>query len=68
VTADSDRLPDDTETLKAMLVAERAARIAAEALAEDLAAQSRARTLEIERLKFLIGKPPVSAAWTTLGR
>jgi transposase len=56
VTAASDRLPDDAETLKAMVVAERAARVAAEARAEDLAAESRARTLEIERLKFLIAK------------
>ena len=42
-------LPDDVETLKALLLAERAARVSAEA-------QARIRALEIEQLKFTIAK------------
>jgi transposase len=49
VTSTSDPLPDDIETLKAMLLAERAARLSAEA-------EARGRALEIEQLKFLIAK------------
>jgi transposase len=44
-----DSLPDDIETLKAMLVAERAARAAAEA-------EARSRALLIEKLKYTIAK------------
>ena len=44
-----DSLPDDVTTLKAMLRAERAARLAAEA-------EAQARTLLIEKLKFTITK------------
>ena len=49
MTSASDPLPDDIETLKAMLLAERAARMSAEA-------QARTRALEIEKLKFTIAK------------
>jgi transposase len=44
-----DSLPDDVATLKAMLLAERAARTAAEAASQALA-------LMIEKLKFAIAK------------
>src|SRR3954470_10142910 len=44
-----DSLPDDVITLKAMLRAERAARLAAEA-------EAQARTLLIEKLKLMIKK------------
>jgi transposase len=44
-----DSLPDDVAILKAMLLAERAARTAAQA-------EAQARTLEIEKLKFAIAK------------
>jgi transposase len=44
-----DSLPDDVATLKAMLLAERAARTAAEAASQTLA-------LMIEKLKFAIAK------------
>lgn len=44
-----DSLPDDVTTLKAMLHAERAARLAAEA-------EAKARTLLIEKLKLTIKK------------
>jgi transposase len=44
-----DSLPDDLNTLKAMLRAERAARLAAEA-------EAQARTLLIEKLKLTIKK------------
>src|SRR3954449_3007460 len=44
-----DSLPDDVITLKAMLRAERAARLAAEA-------EAQARTLTIEKLKLTIKK------------
>jgi transposase len=49
VTSTADSLPDDIETLKAMLLAERAARLNAEA-------EARARALLIEQLKFAIAK------------
>jgi transposase len=49
VRSGCDSLPDDVETLKALLVAERSARLAAEA-------DARIRTLEIERLKLAIAK------------
>src|ERR1700690_2410214 len=45
-----DSLPDDVVTLKAMLRAERAARLAAEA-------EAQARTLLIEELKLTTKKP-----------
>jgi transposase len=45
----ADSLPDDVETLKAMLRSERAARLAAEA-------EAQARTLLIEKLKLTIRK------------
>jgi transposase len=45
----NDSLPDDVTTLKAMLLAERAARTAAEAA-------SQAQALMIEKLKFAIAK------------
>jgi transposase len=51
-----DSLPDDIATLKAMLVAERAARLAAEAKAHSAEAKAHARALEIEKLKFAIAK------------
>jgi len=47
MTPAADWLPDDIATLKAKLLAERAARAAAEA-------EARARALLIEKLKFLI--------------
>ena len=51
-----DSLPDDVATLKAMLVAERAARIEAEAKACSAEAKAHARALEIAKLKFAIAK------------
>jgi transposase len=49
VTSAADPLPDDVETLKAMLLAERGARLAAEA-------EAHARAVLIEQLKFTIAK------------
>jgi transposase len=49
VTPASDALPDDVATLKAMMIAERAARMAAEA-------DTRNRALLIEKLKYTIAK------------
>ena len=49
MTGTDDSLPDDVATLKAMLMAERAARTAAQA-------EAQARALEIEKLKFAIAK------------
>jgi transposase len=49
VTSGCDSLPDDVETLKALLIAERSARLVAEAHAQ-------ARALEIEKLKLTIAK------------
>src|SRR5437763_6327516 len=45
----NDSLPDDVATLKALLITERAARMAVESEAKH-------RTLLIEKLKFLIAK------------
>jgi hypothetical protein len=52
----ADSLPDDIATLKAMLVAERAARIEAEAKVRSAEAKAHARALEIAKLKFVIAK------------
>ena len=52
----ADSFPDDIATLKAMLVAERAARIEAEAKARSAEAKANARALEIAKLKFAIAK------------
>ena len=49
VTSAADSLPDDVATLKAMLLAERAARTAVQA-------EARARALEIEKLRFAIAR------------
>ena len=49
MTSADDSLPDDVATLKAMLLAERAARWAAQA-------EAQARALEIEKLKFAIAR------------
>ena len=49
VMSPNDSLPDDVETLKSMLVAERAARIAAEGEAQH-------RALLIEKLQYTIRK------------
>ena len=50
------RLPDDVATLKAMVIAERAARVEAEAKAQNAEAEARARALLIEQMKFTIAK------------
>ena len=52
----ADSFPDDIAALKAMLVAERAARIEAEAKARSAEAKAHARALEIAKLKFAIAK------------
>ncbi|MGA8157291.1 MAG: IS66 family transposase, partial [Rhodoplanes sp.] len=52
----ADSFPDDIATLKAMLVAERAARIEAEAKARSAEAKAHARAIEIAKLKFAIAK------------
>jgi transposase len=52
----NDSLPDDAETLKAMLVAAQAACLAAQAKARNLEAEARARALLIEQMKFTIAK------------
>jgi len=49
MTSADDSLPNDVATLKAMLLAERAARTA-------MQAEAQARALEIERLKFAIAR------------
>ena len=49
MTSADDSLPDDVTALKAMLLAERAARTAAQA-------EAQARALEIEKLKFTIAR------------
>lgn len=54
-TGDSS-LPNDIATLQAMLIAERAARLAAEAKARNAEVEAHARALLIEKLKFLIAK------------
>ena len=53
MTGADDSLPDDIATLKAMLLAERAARTA-------LQVEAQARALEIEKLKFAIAQKPRS--------
>src|ERR1700686_4607110 len=52
----NDSLPDDVESLKAMLVAAQAACLAAQAKARNLEAEARARALLIEQMKFTIAK------------
>jgi hypothetical protein len=52
LTADS--LPDDVTTLKAMLIAAEAARLAAEVKAQNAEAEAKARALVIEQMKFTI--------------
>ncbi|MGB8529362.1 MAG: IS66 family transposase [Rhodoplanes sp.] len=52
----ADSFPDDITMLKAMLVAERAARIEAEAKARSAEAKAHARALEIAKLRFAIAK------------
>ena len=49
MTGAADSLPDDVATLKAMVLAERAARTA-------MQAEALARALEIEKLKFAIAR------------
>src|SRR6202165_4534759 len=51
-----DSLPDDVETLKAMLIAAQAACLEAQAKARNLEAEARARALLIEQMKFTIAK------------
>jgi transposase len=51
-----DSLPNDVETLKAMLIAEQAARLAAEAKAQNAEAEARHRALLIAQMKFTIAK------------
>ena len=51
-----DSLPDDIEMLKAMLIAEHAARIEAQVKAQNAEAEARARALLIEQMKFTIAK------------
>src|SRR5882757_6061344 len=52
----NDSLPDDVETLKAMLIAAQAACLEAQAKARNLEAEARARALLIEQMKFTIAK------------
>ena len=52
----ADSLPDDIETLKAMVIAAQAARLEAEAKARNMEAEVRARELLIEQMKFTIKK------------
>jgi transposase len=54
----ADSLPDDIETLKAMVIAAQAARVEAEAKAKarNMEAEVRARELLIEQMKFTIKK------------
>jgi len=54
LTADS--LPDDVATLKAMLIAADAARLAAEVKARNAEAEAKARALLIEQMKFTINQ------------
>src|SRR6266852_947859 len=56
MTPTSDSLPDDVTTLKAMVIAAHAARLAAEVKARNAEAESRARALLIEQMKFTIAK------------
>jgi len=52
----SDSLPNDVETLKAMVIATQAAYLEVEAKARNAEAEVRARELEIEQMKFTIAK------------
>src|SRR5580704_17927909 len=52
----NDSLPDDVETLKAMLIAAQAACLEAQAKARNLEAEARARALLIEQMKFTIAR------------
>jgi transposase len=52
----NDSLPDDVETLKAMLIAAQAACLEAQAKARNLEAEARVRALLIEQMKFTIAK------------
>ena len=52
----SEPLPDDVDVLKALVIAERTARLAAEAKASSAEAEARARALEIEKLKLAIAR------------
>jgi transposase len=52
----NDSLPDDVQTLKAMLIAAQAAGLEAQAKARNAEAEARARALLIEQMKFTIAK------------
>jgi transposase len=52
----ADSLPDDIDTLKAMVIAAQSARLEAEAKARNAEAEIRARELMIEQMKFTIAK------------
>src|SRR5580692_10963380 len=52
----NDSLPDDIETLKAMLIAAQAACLEAQAKARNAEAEALARALLIEQMKFTIAK------------
>jgi transposase len=56
MTPTPDSLPNDVETLKAMLIAAHAARLEAEAKAQNAEAEARHRALLIEQMKFTIAK------------
>jgi len=56
MSAAPETLPEDVETLKALVLAERAGRQAAEAQAREARAETQLRALEIEKLKLLIAK------------
>src|SRR5262245_3724103 len=56
VTHTADSLPNDVETLQTMLLAEQAARIAAEVKGRNAEAELRSRELFIEQQKFIIAK------------
>jgi len=56
VTIAAEPLPSDLAAAHAMILAERAARIAAEAEAEQAKAERRILALEIERVKLLLAK------------
>jgi transposase len=56
MTLTADSLPDDVAILKAMVIAGHAARLAAEAKAQNAEAEAKARALLIEQMKFTIAK------------
>src|SRR5712691_5644305 len=56
VTSKSDSLPTDLAAAHAMIIAQRAALIAAEAKAQNAEAEARHRALLIEQMKFTIAK------------